>query len=259
MTLRYDVLGRDDADAETVLFSAGLGGLGAYWRPQVPALTETFRVIVYDQRGTGANAEPLPAGHSVASMADDVAAILDDAGVARCHLVGHALGGLIGLALALQAPERVRSLVLVNAWSSLDSHTRRCFDARLALLDHAGPEAYVRAQPIFLYPAVWLSRNAERMEREDAHALGAFQGADNLRTRIAALLAFDARDRLGEIAAPVFVVAARDDVLVPFSCSEQLAGALPNATRWTAAEGGHALNVTNAAGFDARLAAFIAR
>src|SRR5580693_6567345 len=98
--MRYEILGRRDDKACTVVLSAGLGGLGHFWRPQLEALGAHHRVIVYDQRGTGANTGELPDNYSIAHMADDVITVLDNASVASCHFAGHALGGLVGLELA---------------------------------------------------------------------------------------------------------------------------------------------------------------
>src|SRR5262249_24029721 len=148
---------------------------------------------------------------------------------ARAHFVGHALGGLVGLALAERHPERLHSLTVVNGWAAASSHTRRCFDMRLLLLKHEGAATYVRAQPIFLYPADWLARNEALVAREEAHGLAGFQGAGNLRARVAALLAFDARPSLGRLALATLIVAARDDVLVPSTMSEELAAGIPGA------------------------------
>jgi aminoacrylate hydrolase len=175
--MRYDVLDRTAVDkASTVILSAGLGGLGHFWRPQIEALSAHHRVIIYDQRGTGANAGELPDDYSIGHMADDVISVLDDAGVASCHFAGHALGGLIGLELARRHPARLASLILVNAWARVDSHTLRCFEARTALLNYVGIEAYVRAQPIFLYPAPWLSEHEDSVRKEEAVGIANFQG-----------------------------------------------------------------------------------
>lgn len=256
--MRYEILGRADDDVSTVVLSAGLGGLGHFWRPQLEALGAHYRIILYDQRGTGANAAELPEDYSIAQMADDVVEVLDNAGVASCHFAGHALGGLVGLELARRAPSRVLSLVLVNAWARVDSHTRRCFDARLALLKHVGVEAYVRAQPIFLYPAAWLSAHEDAIRKEEAAGIAHFQGKDNLLKRLSALLAFDATSDLAAIQTPAFIAASRDDVLVPFTKSQELAGKLPNATLWLTAEGGHAFTATDAEPFNAAMLTFLA-
>jgi aminoacrylate hydrolase len=257
--MHYDIVGRTDDKASTVVLSAGLGGLGHFWRPQIEALAARHRVIVYDQRGTGANSGALPDGYSIAHMADDVVEVLDDAGVESCHFAGHALGGLVGLELAGRHPSRLASLVLVNAWARVDSHTRRCFDARIALLKHVGVEAYVRAQPIFLYPAAWLSEHEEIVRKEEAMGVTHFQGADNLMKRLSALLAFDATSGLGSIRIPSFIAAARDDVLVPFTRSQQLAAGLSMGTLWLTAEGGHAFTVTDPVPFNAALLEFLAQ
>ncbi len=258
--MHYEVHGEVHGDAPgggTVLLSSGLGGAGSFWAPQLEALCRRFRVLTYDQRGTGQSAEPLPDPYSIAAMADDVAEILDELGIGRCHFVGHALGGLVGLDLALRRPDRIGSLVLINAWARGDAHTVRCFDVRRDLL-RIGPEAYVRAQPLFLYPAPWMARNAQRLAREHEHAVTHFQGTDTLLKRIAALLAFDAVDRLGQIACPTLVAAARDDLLVPWTASEALAAGIPGARLWVTAQGGHGFTVTEPETFNAALCGFLA-
>jgi aminoacrylate hydrolase len=253
----YEAFGRPKNDAPTIVLSAGLGGLGAFWQPQFAALSERFHVIAYDHRGTGANKGTLPEDYAIAAMADDVVNILDRAEVERCYFMGHALGGLVGLELALSSPSRVSGLVLVNAWQTVSSHTRRCFAARLALLDRSGLEAYVQAQPIFLYPAAWLMQHEDRFAREVAHGIAHFQGVENLMKRIRALLAFDVSARLGEVRAPTLVAGTRDDVLVPYLCSEALAAGIPGAKLWLAAEGGHASTVTDPNGFNLALLRFL--
>lgn len=246
------------ADGEAVLLSSGLGGSAGYWSLQIPALVEAgYRVIAYDQRGTGRSLEILSCDYRIEDMAGDVIEVLDATHTDRCHFIGHALGGLVGLQLALDFPERVRSLTLINAWSAPNPHSARCFDARLHLLDALGPRAYVEAQPIFLYPASWCAANAERVQAEVDHAFAHFPGAATMHARIAALRAFNVTPRLAGIRVPTLISVARDDVLVPWTCSQQLAHDLPNATLHSVDHGAHAHNITDASAFNDTLLSFL--
>ena len=253
----WDVHESERPGAPTVLLSSGLGGTAGYWAPQLAALAARYRVVTYDQAGTGRNKRELPADHSIESMGDEILAVLDATKTDKAHVIGHALGGLAALDLAIRHPDRLRSLTVVNGWAAAHAHTRRCFDLRLMLLKHEGPAAYVKGQPIFLYPADWLAKNAERAAQEEAHGLAHFQGADTLRRRIAALLAFDATPHLASIRIPTLISAARDDVLVPCSMSEQLAAAITGAKLDVAPGGAHAVNVTEARCFNAMLLNFL--
>jgi aminoacrylate hydrolase len=253
----FDVHESGRPGAPTVLLSSGLGGTAGYWAPQLGALKARYRVVTYDQAGTGRNKRDLPGDHSIAAMADEALAVLEATQTATAHFVGHALGGLVGLELAIRHPGRLHSLAVVNGWAKAHAHTKRCFELRLMLLKHEGAAAYVRAQPIFLYPADWLAKNAERAAQEEAHGLAGFQGADVLRRRIAALLAFDATRHLPAMRVPTLIAAARDDVLVPCSMSEQLAAAIPGAALDIAPWGAHAINVTEPDAFNATLLAFL--
>jgi aminoacrylate hydrolase len=260
MTIYHEVHGQALAGAPSLLLSSGLGGSANFWKPQIGALTAAgWRVVAYDQRGTGRSPEALPANYAIADMARDVVEVLEATGTGRCIVIGHALGGLVGLQLALDAPSRVAGLVLVNAWSKPNPHSARCFDARLALLGACGPRAYVEAQPIFLYPAAWCAAHADVVAAEVEHAIAHFPGEANMRARIGALRAFDVDARLREIAAPTLVAAAMDDVLVPWTQSQRLADALPHATLDGVPHGGHAHSVTGPESFNRALLAFLAR
>lgn len=260
MKVYYEVHGSGKPDAPSLLLSSGLGGSANFWKPQIGALVDAgWRVVAYDQRGTGRSPAPLPGQYSIADMARDVEEVLGASSTPTCHFVGHALGGLVGLQLALDAPDRVASLVLVNAWSKPNSHSARCFDTRLALLGAYGPSAYVEAQPIFLYPAAWCVEHADVVEAEVAHAIAHFPGEANMRARIGALRAFDVDARLAEIVAPTLVATATDDVLVPWTCSRRLHEALPHAILDAVSHGGHAHSVTDPDPFNRSLLAFLAK
>lgn len=253
--LHFEVYGPEKA--QPLILSSGLGGAGAYWKPNLDALAERHRVIVYDHRGTGASARELPATVSVDDLATDLLAVMHAAGVERAAIMGHAAGALAGLAIALDAPQRVSKLIAVNGWAKADPHFLRCFDTRLSLLRNDGPEAYVHAQPIFLYPAPWISANIARIEAEELGHIAHFPDTETVEKRIAALATFDIEARLGEIGVPVLALAAKDDMLVPWICSERLAEAIPGAAFALMEEGGHACNITEPALFERLVLEFL--
>jgi aminoacrylate hydrolase len=255
--LYYELHGGPVAGREAVILSSGLGGSGAFWGPQMDALTAKFPVVLYDHRGTGRSVRELTDPHSVQAMADDIVKVMDALGLARAHVVGHAAGGNAGLALALSHPDRLAKLVVVNGWSRPDPHIKRCFDTRIHLLNDSGVQAYVHAQPIFLYPAGWLSENHDRLQAEEPHHVAGFPPKDVMLARIQALLDFDVDDRLGEILPPVLVSASADDMLVPVACSMRLAERLPNAQLEVAPWGGHGFTVTDPETFNAALLQFL--
>ena len=217
--------------APVVVLSAGLGGGGGYWLAQRAALEEQYQLVSYDHNGTGENAGPLPADYSLATMAGELFSALQAAGIARFALVGHALA-------------------LVNGWRSLSPHTRRCFQVRERLLHAGGAQAWVEAQPLFLYPAEWMAARLPRLEAEDALAISHFQGKENLLKRLQALKQADFSRRAAAIACPTLIISAADDLLVPASCSRVLQTAIPGSQLVEMPWGGHACNVTDADTFN---------
>lgn len=255
----HEILGRQDAAAPTLVLSSGLGGSARFWGPQLAALTDDYRVVVYDQSGSGRSPATLADDYSIAEMARELLALLDSLDIQRCHFIGHALGGLVGLELALQRPQLLQSQVLINAWSSPNPHSARCFAVRKNLLRDSGPAAYVQAQALFLYPADWIAAHSAQLAEDDAHALAHFPEPTNLLRRIAALQGFDVEAQLSAIHTPTLLIANRDDMLVPWQRSQHLADALPNGELALLEYGGHASSVSDTPTFNRVLLDYLTR
>src|SRR3954467_13798578 len=92
-------------NGEPLIFVSGLNGVGRYWQPQVPVFAAHYRVITYDQRGTGSS-DKLQREFSVDGMASDLVSLMDALGIDRANIVGLSTGGAIGQTLAIATPER---------------------------------------------------------------------------------------------------------------------------------------------------------
>ena len=149
-----------------ILLVPGLGGVGSYWNPNIPAFARNHHVVVHDHRGTGQSSRSL-IRYSVDQMTTDLLGVMDHLGIEKAHLVGHSTGGAIGQTLAALHPERLISLVIYASWTKADPFFRRVFEARRTLLTEAGAAAYVRSTPVFLYPDWWINENIAVLEERE--------------------------------------------------------------------------------------------
>ncbi len=110
--IEYDVTGQ----GRPVILLHGFPDTGRLWRNQVPALAGAgFRVIVPDLRGYGRSDKPeAVSSYSLASLAGDVMAVLNDAGAERAHVVGHDWGAALGWVFASLVPDRVDHLAVLS-------------------------------------------------------------------------------------------------------------------------------------------------
>ena len=143
-----------------VLLVPGLGGVGSYWAPNIPAFSSQYRVITHDHRGTGQSSRS-HIRYSVDQMSGDLVRLLDHLEISQAHFVGHSTGGAIGQTLAVTNPERLKSLVIYASWTKADAFFRRVFEARRTLLTTSGAAAYVRSTAVFLYPDWWVNEKSE--------------------------------------------------------------------------------------------------
>jgi len=121
LSLHVDVHGSGPA----VVLAHGFGGSARNWGPQVRALRDAHRVVVYDARGHARSDAPDdPAAHTIEALTADLARVVDEHGEPPCVVGGLSMGAGIALELALDSPERVRALVLMAPPPAGDADTR---------------------------------------------------------------------------------------------------------------------------------------
>jgi aminoacrylate hydrolase len=239
-----------------VLLVPGLGGVGSYWAPNIPAFAREHQVIVHDHRGTGQSSRS-SIRYSVDQMSDDLVAVMDHLGIEKAHLVGHSTGGAIGQTLAITKPDRLLSLTIYASWTKADPFFRRVFEARRTLMTNAGAAAYVRSTPIFLYPDWWINENIALLEEREKLAIANFPSVEIATSRIDAVVNFDRTNELGSINTPTLVICAKDDILTPPYFSRALAQSIPGAKFIELERGGHCASETNVAAFNEAVLGFI--
>ncbi|MFF2052572.1 alpha/beta fold hydrolase [Leifsonia sp. NPDC058194] len=195
------------------------------WGPFADALARDFRVIVFDHRGIGASEAraggPGDAQYTTRAFAQDAVAVLDAAGVAAAHVVGHSMGGRVAQWLAADDPERVRRLVLIATTAS-DKVGERRDPAVIADLLSGDRE---RMTPLF-FDDDWAAAHPEAVD-------GFFTRVatrEALRGHFAASRDHDAREVLARITAPTLVLHGEHDPLTPLPQAALLAEAVPGAT-----------------------------
>lgn len=240
-----------------LLLIHGLGYARWGWEPVLPELAEQFDVILFDNRGIGESDAP-PGPYTVAEMAADAVQVLDEAGVARAHVVGTSLGGMIAQEFALAYPERVDRLVLACTTPGGQKA-------------HPMPQVTVAlmAEAATLEPAVALRRFVENalapatveahpeiVEQIMAHRLATAQQPAAWAAQASAGATFDAYDRLGALAAPTLVQHGDEDVVVDPRNADLLVELLPDA-RLERVPGGHLFFWEAPEQFVASVAAFL--
>jgi len=241
-----------------VLLVPGLGGVGSYWIPNIPAFAARHQVIVHDHRGTGQSNGSM-IRYSVDQMTDDLLRVMDHLKIEKAHLVGHSTGGAIGQTLAAKNPERLQSLIIYASWTKSDPFFRRVFEARRALLTASGAAAYVRSTPVFLYPDWWVNENSALLEEREKIVIPNCPAPEIVASRIDAIVAFDRTSDLPGIRTPTQVICAKDDILTPPYFTDELARLIPGAERAILERGGHCASETCAQAFNDAVLGFIAR
>ncbi|MFF0002383.1 4-carboxymuconolactone decarboxylase [Streptomyces tibetensis] len=220
-TLQYRFDGPEDAPV--LILGPSLGTTWHMWDRQIPELTKQWRVFRFDLPGHG-GAPAYPAG-SVGDITTRLLATLEGLGVQRFGYAGCALGGAVGIELALRHPERLASLALIAAsprFGTADEFRQRGVIVRTNGLDpiaRTAPErwftgGFAAAQPAITEWAVQMVRTTDP---------GCYIASCE------ALASFDVRSELGRVGVPTLVLVGSDDQVTGPAEARTLVAGIPDA------------------------------
>ena len=198
-----------------VVFSNSLGTTGQMWDAQAAALSGHLRVLRYASRGHGETPAP-PGPYSIADLAGDVLALLDRLELDRVSFCGLSIGGMTGMWLGVNAPDRIDRLVI--CCTAMQLPPPDMWVERAALVRREGMEAVINATIERWFTPEFPKRNPEAVKRIRETFLRT--DPEGYAGHCEALAEADMRGELGAIRAPTLVIGGEDD---PVGTPERIA------------------------------------
>ncbi|HLY65708.1 MAG TPA: alpha/beta fold hydrolase [Chloroflexota bacterium] len=232
----------------------GLGSNARSWQHQLQGLAGDYDVVAWDMRGYGSSSDPV-APYTMGEIADDLAGLLDHLGFEKAHVGGLSMGGVIALELYARRPQRVRSLILVDANAGqaalAEEERQRRLDQRL--IGAAEPAGLARQRtPMLLSPDASPEVVAEAESiMEEIHPEG-------YRFAARAFAETDEREVLPRIVVPTLVVWGEADTVTTREEVDSLVNAIPGAQFEVIPRAGHLCNQENPEAFNGALRRFLA-
>lgn len=223
-------------DGTPVLLLHGLGSSGRDWTLVAPRLAARHRLFIPDARGHGRSETP-PGRYGVPLFAKDLAALCDALGLRQVHVVGLSMGGMMGFQLAVDRPELVRSLVVINSGPEVKARTLRRkldFALRFVVLHVFGPMRMAK----ILAPRLFPKPEQAELRQLVLDTIG-HNEPDVYRRATRGLLGWSVLERLKDITCPVLVLHSERDY-TPLAEKQAYVDLLPDARLQVLSDSGHA-------------------
>jgi 3-oxoadipate enol-lactonase len=224
----------------TVVLSHALGASMAMWDPQLAPLTAIRQVLRYDHRGQGGS-PVTPGPYNIEMLARDLIRLLDRRGLDRVSFCGLSLGGMVGIWLAANAPDRIDRLVLCCTAARMPRPED--FAARATVVRRDGMGAVVDAVMARWFTPDFAAGHPQTVESIRASFLAT--PAEGYAAACEAIAAMDQRDLLPRIKVPTLVIAAAMDQSTPPELSREIAAKIPRARLVIIPDAAHLANVAS--------------
>lgn len=215
-SLHYQITGRGPA----LVLLHGFLWDSTLWKPFLPILSQKFKVITIDLLGHGKSGE-VNSVHEMSEIATSVAHILAHEKIEKTRIIGHSMGGYVGLAFAEKFPEQLEALVLLHSTPKADNEERKANRNRAISLVQRHKHAFVRMGIVNLF-------DKETMPSETAINQAVLAAENNSVAAISANLR-GMRDRqdytviLQKFKGEKIIIAGKKDVLIPFEKIQETA------------------------------------
>lgn len=247
--VRYEVDG--DPGAPPLMLINSIGSTREMWTRQMDAFKAAFRVIRYDARGHGTSSVPR-GPYTLDQLGGDALAILDHAGVSSAHVCGISLGGITAQWLGLNAPGRVRSLVLANTAARIG--TIESWTERIGVVHQKGMSAVAD-----LAMERWFTPSFRERDPETVRAFRTMVQncpPDGYLGCCAALRDADLRAQVSAITTPTLLIASSADTATPVEGLEFLRERV-NMSQMVTLDSAHLSNVERAEEFTSAVMDFL--
>jgi pimeloyl-ACP methyl ester carboxylesterase len=251
--LYYEVLG----DGEPLLCVHGLACDTLAWIPQIQAFAAAHQTVIFDNRDVG-QSSMATGEYEVADMARDALALADELELESFHLLGISMGGAIAQEIAIEAPERVRTLTLAVTFPAGSAYSRRLAEVWSARVLQISREQHIDELMLMNHSEAFYE-NPEMVEFVRTAILNNPhpQPPEAFGRQLAACSRHDARARLGSLAMPTHVIGGEYDILVPVWMSREIASLIPGSKLTVLAKAPHALSLERAEEFNAAVLEFL--
>ena len=252
---RFSYEAAGDPSAPPLVFLHGIGGAARAWRHQLSDFGDGFRAVAWDMPGYGGSA-PLERV-DIATLADTLQDFLQQIGASRPVLVGHSIGGMIVQQWLTKYPRAAAAVVLAQtspAFGKAEGDWQKQFiEARLGPLDRG--ETMKTLAPSLVKELVGDNPDADGM-RVARDCMASVPEA-SYRAMMLALLGFDQRRALGNIAVPALVLSGSKDKNAPAPMMAKMATYIPSASYVELEGAGHLVNLEQPGAFNAALDQFL--
>lgn len=232
----YQVRGEGDP----LVLIMGFGADGNMWEKHVDEYQKHFKCIILDNRGVGKSDQP-KGPYSTRMMAEDTVAVMQDAGVDQARIAGISMGGAITQELALNYPEKVKSIALISTWPKFNNYATTVYENLKKLRRTSKPEDFMELLQLWIFAPPYYEHGLEDLKegRQAAKTNPEPQSQEGFEGQLDACINHDTVSRLHQIKVPTLITVGDQDIFTPPAFSKILHEGIRGSEYISFPDGGH--------------------